>query len=407
MGNRRLSGASDPCLTRGASLRSMRPTHHLEADSEMVNPAPVMTLAYWNTISDHLCPPEVLHNSGACRSGLELLPACGDVAGPGRRLLTRLNILEMGAYSFLQFAEKQFKDDLKMLERAACVAHHVLLMPSLHDSRKQQNAGTRRWMETEAGELNKFLNPFGVVLYELREGSLDFTISHTDPVTPCDPKAVVLFLATCWFLREHRCFSGISLNVSVVERFRPGQFQQHITFAKQVVTFHLIDVEGIELLFTMCPLVLALDQTKLLAHVTLDRILDMEAHRFLHFAENQLKDEPEFLDRAADVARDVLEMPSRLDSCTQQNEGGARCWMFLQHITVAKWVVPVHLIGVEELRFRMFSMLGYSTKRSCLRTSLSTGLAQEFKEHRRLREFELLGTITRTELVSRLLDTSF
>lgn len=38
-------GTSDPCLTRGASLRSMRPTHHLDTGSEMVNPAPVMTLA--------------------------------------------------------------------------------------------------------------------------------------------------------------------------------------------------------------------------------------------------------------------------------------------------------------------------------------------------------------------------
>ncbi|XP_049515055.1 uncharacterized protein LOC125941571 [Dermacentor silvarum] len=177
----------------------------------------------------------------------------------------------MEAYCFLQFAEKQFKKDLELLESAACVAHHVLLLPSLHDSRKQQNAGARCWMQTEAGELNKFLNALGMELYELREGSLDFTMAHNDPVTPCDPKAVVLFLATCWFLREHRCFSVISLNVSVVERFRPGQFQQHITFAKQVVTFHLIDVKGIELLFTMCPLVLALDQTKLLAHVTLDR----------------------------------------------------------------------------------------------------------------------------------------
>ncbi|KAH7971169.1 hypothetical protein HPB49_019895 [Dermacentor silvarum] len=373
---------------------------------------------------------------GACRSALELLPACGDVAGPGRRLLTRLNILEMEAYSFLQFAAKQFKDDLKMLERAAYVAHHVLLMPSLHDSRKQKNAGALCWMETEAGELNKFLNPFGVVLYEMREGSLDFTMTHNDPVTPCDPKAVVLFLATCWLLREHRCFSGISLNVSVVERFRPGQFQQHITFAKQFVTFHLIDVEGIKLSFTMCPLVLALDQTELLAHVTLDRILDMEVYRFLHFTEKQLKDEPEFLDRAAHVAHDVLKLPSLLDSCTQQNEGGARCRMvteaeelnkflkpfgvkfnelregnldltmthndpvapcdlkavllclatlwflrehrcfsgvrlnvlvlerfrpgqLLQHITFAKWVVPVHLIGVEgiELPFTMCSLI--------------------------------------------------
>ncbi|KAH7970579.1 hypothetical protein HPB49_011050 [Dermacentor silvarum] len=59
-------------------------------------------------------------------------------------------MLEMEAYSFLQFAEKQFKKDLELLERAACVAHHVLLMPSLHHSRKQQNAGARYRMETEA-----------------------------------------------------------------------------------------------------------------------------------------------------------------------------------------------------------------------------------------------------------------
>ncbi|XP_049514184.1 uncharacterized protein LOC125941257 [Dermacentor silvarum] len=174
-------------------------------------------------------------------------------------------------------------------------------------------------------------------------------MTHNDPVAPYDLKAVVLFLATCWFLREHRCFSGISLNVSVVERFRPGQFQQHITFAKQVVTFHLVDVEEIELLFTMCPLVLALDQTKLLAHVTIDRILDMEVYRFLHFTEKQLKNEPEFLDRAAHVTHDVLKMPSLLDSCTQQNEGGARCWMVTEAEELNKFLKPFG-VKFNELR---------------------------------------------------------
>ncbi|KAH7971395.1 hypothetical protein HPB49_023329 [Dermacentor silvarum] len=104
-------------------------------------------------------------------------------------------------------------------------------------------------------DLNKFLKPFGVKFNELREGNLDLTMTHYDPVAPCDLKAVLLCLATLWFLREHRCFSGVSLNVLVLERFRPGQFLQHITFAKWVVTVHLMGVEGIELPFTMCSLV--------------------------------------------------------------------------------------------------------------------------------------------------------
>lgn len=54
-------GTSDPCLTRGASLRSMRPTHHLDTGSEMVNPAPVMTLATGIRSMNLSCPPEVLH----------------------------------------------------------------------------------------------------------------------------------------------------------------------------------------------------------------------------------------------------------------------------------------------------------------------------------------------------------
>ncbi|XP_049515335.1 uncharacterized protein LOC125941634 [Dermacentor silvarum] len=142
-------------------------------------------------------------------------------------------------------------------------------MPSLLDSRTQQNeGGARCWMVTEAEELKKFLKPFGVKFNELHEGSLDLIMTHNDPVAPYDLKAVVLCLATLWFLRERRCFSGVSLNVLVLERFRPGQFLQHITFAKRVVTFHLIDIEGIELPFRMGPIVLVLDQMELLTHTS-------------------------------------------------------------------------------------------------------------------------------------------
>ncbi|KAH7974365.1 hypothetical protein HPB49_014519 [Dermacentor silvarum] len=253
----------------------------------------------------------------------------------------------MEAYRFLQFAEKHFKDDLELLERAAHVTRGVFQMPSLLDSCTQKNeGGARCWMVTQARKLNKFLNPFGMEFNELREGSLDFVMTHSDPMAPNDPKAVILFLATLWFLREHRCFSGISLNVSVLERFRPVQFLQHITFAKRVVTVHLIGVEGIELPFKVCPLVLVLEQTELLTHVTLDRVTLMEA------------------------------------------EG----------IYLSSLVITNH--GLERLALRNVTM----------EDSVLARLAQEFKEHRRPREFELRGRIrngtTRTELVSRLLDTS-
>nr|XP_054924950.1 uncharacterized protein LOC126527908 [Dermacentor andersoni] len=236
--------------------------------------------------------------------------------------------LDMVAYRFLQFAEKQFGDDLELLERAAHVTRDVFQMPSLLDSCTEGNEGRARcWMLTQAEELNKFLNPFGMEFNELQEGSLDFAMAHNVPVAPDDPKAVVLFLFTLWFLREHRCFSGVSLDVSVLQRFRPVQFLRHVTFAKRVATVHLVGVEGIELPFDECPLLVALEQTDLLTHVTLDRAL--------------------------------------------------RC-LALRNVT--------------------------------MKDSVLARLAQEFKEHRRAREFELRGRVrngaTSAERVSRLLDTS-
>ncbi|XP_054925328.2 uncharacterized protein [Dermacentor andersoni] len=253
----------------------------------------------------------------------------------------------MEAYRFMQFAEEQFGDDVELLERAADVTRDAFQLPSLLDPCTQQNeGGSRCWMVTQAEELNKFLNPFGMECNELQEGSLDFAMAHNDAVAPDDPKAVVLFLFTLWFLREHRCFSGVSLHVSVLQRFRPVQFLRHVTFAKRVATVHLVGVEGIELPFDVCPLLVALEQTELLTHVTLDRVTLMEA------------------------------------------EGNC----------LSSVVVANH--GLECLALRNVTM----------KDSVLARLAQEFKEHRRPREFELRGRIrnsaARAVTVSRLLDTS-
>ncbi|XP_037582870.1 uncharacterized protein LOC119466429 [Dermacentor silvarum] len=295
---------------------------------------------------------ELLERAAHVTRGVFQMPSLLDSCtqkneGGARCWMVTQAVLDMEAYRFLQFAEKHFKDDFELLERAAHVTRDVFQIPSLLNSCTQKNeGGARCWMVTQAEELNKFLNPFGMELNELREGSLDFVMTHSDPMAPNDPKAVVVFLATLWFLREHRCFSGISLNVSVLERFRPVQFLQHITFAKRVVTVNLIGVEGIELPFKVCPLVLVLEQTELLTHVTLDRVTLMEA------------------------------------------EG----------IYLSSLVITNH--GLQCLTLRNVTM----------EDSVLARLAQEFKEHRRPREFELRGRIrnstTRTELVSRLLDTS-
>ncbi|XP_049515053.1 uncharacterized protein LOC125941569 [Dermacentor silvarum] len=189
-----------------------------------------------------------------------------------RRIVSLLDtpILDLEAYRFLHFAENQLKDEPEFLDRAADVARDVLEMPSRLDSCTQQNeGGARCWMVTEAEELNKFLKPFGVEFNELREGSLDLIMTHNDPVAPYDLKAVLLCLATLWFLHERRCFSGVSLNVLGLDRFRPGQFLQHITVAKWVVPVHLIGFE--ELRFRMFSMLRVLDQTELLTHLTLDR----------------------------------------------------------------------------------------------------------------------------------------
>ncbi|XP_075534755.1 uncharacterized protein LOC142570068 [Dermacentor variabilis] len=255
--------------------------------------------------------------------------------------------MEVEVFRFLKFAEEQFEDDLELLERAAFVARDVMKMPLLLDPCTQENeGGARCWMLTHAEELNELLNPFGIDFDELREGSLDFNMIHDDPMAPYDPRAAVLFLATLWFLREHRCISGVSLNVSVLERFRPVQFLKHITFSKRVVTAHLTGVEGIEMPFEVCPLVRLLDKTELLTHVSLDKVTLMEAE-------------------GTCLSSLVLTNP-----------------------------------GLDCLALRNVTM----------KDSVLARLAQEFKEHRRPREFELRGRIrygaTRTELVSRLLDSS-
>ncbi|XP_054920048.2 uncharacterized protein [Dermacentor andersoni] len=257
-----------------------------------------------------------------------------------------LNIMDKEAFRFLKFAEELFEDDPKLLERAAQVARDVINMPLLLGPCTQQNGGARCWMLTYVEELNECLNPFGIDFDELREGSLHFNMIHSCPMAPHDPKAAVLFLATLWFLREHRCISGVILNVSVLECFRPVQFLQHITFSKRVVTAHLTGVEGIEIPFEVCPLVRLLDKTELLTHVSLDRVTLMEA------------------------------------------EG----------IHLSSLVIANH--GLQCLALRNVTM----------KDSVLARLAEEFKEHRRPREFELRGRIpysaTRTELLSRLLDSS-
>ncbi|XP_054924062.1 uncharacterized protein [Dermacentor andersoni] len=199
--------------------------------------------------------------------------ACHMVLAKNPQSITNIiTIMDMEVFRFLNFAEEQFEDDLEWLERAAFVARDVMKMPLLLDPCTQQNeGGARCWMLTHTEKLNKLLNPFGIDFDELREGSLDFNMIRDDPMAPYDPKAAVLFLATLWFLREHHCFSGVSLNVSVLERFHPVQFLQHITFSKRIVTAHLTGVEGIELPFEVCPLVRLLDHTELLTHVSLDR----------------------------------------------------------------------------------------------------------------------------------------
>ncbi|XP_054924061.1 uncharacterized protein [Dermacentor andersoni] len=258
-----------------------------------------------------------------------------------------ITVMDREVLRFLKFAEEQCEGDLELLERAAFVARDVMKMPLLLDPCTQQNeGGARCWMLTHTEKLNELLNPFGIDFDELREGSLDFNMIRDDPMAPYDPKAAVLFLATLWFLREHRCFSGVSLNVSVLERFHPVQFLQHITFSKRVVTAHLTGVEGIELPFEVCPLVRLLDQTELLTHVSLDRVTLMEAEG------------------------------TCLSSLVVTNPG-------------------LHCLALRNVT---------------IKDSVLARLAQEFKEHRRPREFELRGRIrystTRTELVSGLLDSS-
>ncbi|XP_075559698.1 uncharacterized protein LOC142591236 [Dermacentor variabilis] len=255
--------------------------------------------------------------------------------------------MDMEVMRFLMFAEEQFEDAFELLERAAFVARDAMKMPLLLDPCTLQNeGGARCWMLTHAEKLNELLNPFGIDFDELREGSLDFNMIRDDPMAPYDSKAAVLFLATLWFLRERRCFSGVSLNVSVLERFHPVQFLQHITFSKRVVTAHLTGVEGIELQFEVCPLVRLLDQTELLTHVSLDRVTHMEAER------------------------------TCLSSLVVTNHG-------------------LHCLALRNVT---------------MKDTLLSRLAQEFKEHRGPRQFELRGRIrysaTRTELVSRLLDFS-
>ncbi|XP_070385143.1 NLR family CARD domain-containing protein 3-like [Dermacentor albipictus] len=255
--------------------------------------------------------------------------------------------MDVQVVRFWKFAEDQFEDDLELLERAAFVARDVLKVPFLLDPCTQRNeGGARCWMLTHAEELNELLNPFGIDFDELREGSLDFNMIHDDPMAPYDPRAAVLFLATLWFLREHRCFSGVRLNVSVLARFRPVQFMKLITFSKRIVTACLTGVEGVEIPFKVCPLVRLLDQTELLTHVSLDRVTLMEAEG------------------------------TCLSSLVATNPG-LDC---------------------------------FALRNVIMKDSVLARLAQEFKEHRRPREFELQGRIrysaTRTELVSRLLDSS-
>ncbi|XP_065301981.1 uncharacterized protein [Dermacentor albipictus] len=267
--------------------------------------------------------------------------------GGARCWMVTQAVLHMVAYRIQQFAEMLFGDDRELLERAAHVTRDVFQMSSLLDSFTQEHeGGARCWMVTQAEELNKFLNPFGMEFNELPEGSLDFAMAHNDPVAPDDPRAVVLFLFTLWFLREHRCFSGVSLDVSVLQRFRPVQFLRHVALAKRVATVHLVGVEGIELPFDVCPLLAALEQTELLTHVTLDRVTVVEA------------------------------------------EGNC-----LSSVVIAN---P----GLECLALRNVTM----------KDSALVRLAQEFKEHRRPREFELRGRVrnsaARAVTVSRLLDTS-
>ncbi|XP_065305802.1 uncharacterized protein [Dermacentor albipictus] len=245
------------------------------------------------------------------------------------------------------FAEEQFEDAIELLERAALVTRDGMEMPLLLDPCTQQNeGGARCWLLTHAEKLNEFLNPFGIDFDELREGSLEFNMIRDDPMAPCDPKAAVLFLATLWFLREHRCLSGVRLNVSVLARFHLVRLLQHITFSKRVVTAHLTGVEGIELPFEVCPLVRLLDQTELLTHVSLDTVTLMGAEG------------------------------TCLYSLVVTNPG-------------------LHCLALRNVT---------------MKDSVLARLAQEFKEHHRPREFELRGRIrycaTRTELVSRLLDSS-
>ncbi|XP_070385704.1 uncharacterized protein [Dermacentor albipictus] len=283
----------------------------------------------------------------ACRSGLALLSARVDATGPSQRLLTSLNVMDRGVLRFRMFDEELFEDDIELLERAAFVGRDVMKMPLLLDPCTQQNeGGARCWMLTHAEKLNELLNPFGIEFDELLEGSLDFNMIHDYPIAPYDTEAALLYLATLWFLREHRCFSGVSLNVSVLERFHPVQFLQHNTFSKRVVTAHLTGVEGIELPFEVCPLVRLLDRTELLTHVSLDRVTLMEAEG------------------------------TCLSSLVVTNPG-------------------LHCLALRNVT---------------MKDTVLSRLAQEFKEHRRPREFELRGrfrySATHTELVSRLLDSS-
>ncbi|XP_070384676.1 uncharacterized protein [Dermacentor albipictus] len=256
-------------------------------------------------------------------------------------------MVDMQVSKFLKFAEEQFEDDLELIERVAFVARDIIRMPLLLNPCTQQDeGGARCWILTHAEAFNKLLNPFGIEFDEPGEGSLDFNMIHDYPMAPHDRKAPVLFLATLWLLREHRCFSGVRLNVSVLERFHPVQFLQHVTFSKLVVKAHLTGVEGIELPFEVSPLVRLLDQMERLTHVSLDRVTLMDAE--------------------GTCLSSLVITNHRLDS------------LALRNVTV--------------------------------KDSVLARLAQDFKEHRRPREFELQGRIRctagRTELVSRLLDSS-
>ncbi|KAK8763976.1 hypothetical protein V5799_033405 [Amblyomma americanum] len=86
------------------------------------------------------------------------------------------------------------------------------------------------------------------------------------------PRGILIFLVTLWFLREHRCISGVQLDVSMVARFHPLLFMKHLVISKRVVTVHLKGLDGLEVPFQVCPLLLALDDTERLTHVILDQV---------------------------------------------------------------------------------------------------------------------------------------